>query len=86
MSQCDEVIFLDQGKVLDQDKHATLLERNEQYASLISTFLQENENTSGEETTSSSSEVELLNVGLVHFTERAKSEYLNFLSFVVKEQ
>ena len=43
MSQCDEVIFMDGGRILDQDQHANLMNQNERYSSLIHTFLHEDE-------------------------------------------
>lgn len=39
MSQCDEVVFMDEGKVLDQGSHVDLMNRNGRYTTLIHTFL-----------------------------------------------
>lgn len=52
---------MDQGKVLDQGEHNVLLGRNEQYASLISTFTQEKSESDGDEEADCSSDVEMLN-------------------------
>lgn len=49
LSLCDEVVFMNDGRILDQGKHTTLMSRNEYYASLIHTFLQEKENKEGNE-------------------------------------
>ncbi|KAK4005312.1 hypothetical protein OUZ56_007029 [Daphnia magna] len=39
LSQCDEVVFMDEGKVLDQGSHVDLMNRNGRYTTLIHTFL-----------------------------------------------
>lgn len=39
MSQCDEVIFMDRGRILDQGRHVDLMKQNERYGSLIHAFL-----------------------------------------------
>ena len=49
LSQCDEVVFMDDGRVLDQGRHSDLMNRNGHYASLIHTFLREKENKQSEE-------------------------------------
>ena len=49
LSQCDEVVFMDDGRVLDQGRHSNLMNRNGHYASLIHTFLREKENKQSEE-------------------------------------
>ena len=41
LSRCDEVIFMDEGSVVDQGIHDVLLDRNERYSHLIKTFLQD---------------------------------------------
>lgn len=38
LSRCDQVIFMERGRVLDQGDHDTLMKRNPQYLSLIQTF------------------------------------------------
>ena len=38
LSQCDEVVFMDAGRVLDQGQHSELMSRNGYYASLIHTL------------------------------------------------
>lgn len=65
LSQCDEVIFMNQGKVMDQGPHNILVNRNEEYASVIRTFSTK-ENADGEEIVDdavSSSDVEMINAG-----------------------
>lgn len=50
MSQCDEVVFMDDGRVLDQGRHVDLMSRSGPYSTLIHTFLsQEKENQQTEE-------------------------------------
>ena len=49
LSQCDEVVFMDDGRVLDQGRHSDLMNRNGHYASLIHTFLREKEIKQSEE-------------------------------------
>ncbi|XP_046652903.1 ATP-binding cassette sub-family C member 5-like [Daphnia pulicaria] len=39
LSQCDEVIFMDRGRILDQGRHVDLMKQNERYGSLIHAFL-----------------------------------------------
>ena len=41
MSQCDEVILMDSGRILDQGRHVDLINQNQRYASLIETFMNE---------------------------------------------
>ena len=38
LSRCDQVIFMERGRVLDQGDHKALMKRNPQYSSLIQTF------------------------------------------------
>ncbi|XP_046462037.1 ATP-binding cassette sub-family C member 5-like isoform X1 [Daphnia pulex] len=44
LSQCDEVIFMDDGRVLDQGRHVDLMSRSGPYSTLIHTFLSQEEN------------------------------------------
>ena len=44
LSQCDEVVFMDAGRVLDQGRHTELMSRNGHYASLLHIFQQEKDN------------------------------------------
>ncbi|XP_057372866.1 ATP-binding cassette sub-family C member 5-like [Daphnia carinata] len=39
LSQCDEVVFMDEGRILDQGRHVDLMNRNGRYTTLIHTFL-----------------------------------------------
>lgn len=41
LSQCDEVILMDSGRILDQGRHVDLINQNQRYASLIETFMNE---------------------------------------------
>ena len=58
LSQCDEVVFMDAGRVLDQGQHSELMSRNGYYASLIHTFLREKEKEAGEQEMSNSTKKE----------------------------
>lgn len=51
MSQCDEVVFMDEGRILDQGRHVDLMNRNGRYTTLIHTFLSQKDehNVEGEE-------------------------------------
>lgn len=48
LSQCDEVVFMNEGRILDQGSHNDLMNRNEHYSLLIHTFLREKESTEGD--------------------------------------
>ncbi|EFX63846.1 ABC protein, subfamily ABCC, partial [Daphnia pulex] len=39
LSQCDDVIFMDRGRILDQGRHVDMMKQNERYGSLIHAFL-----------------------------------------------
>ncbi|KAI9560845.1 ABC protein [Daphnia sinensis] len=60
LSQCDEVIFMDHGRILDQGRHGDLLNQNERYATLISTFLHEESETNLDEVVSNSDDDQLV--------------------------
>ena len=39
LSRCDEVVYMDEGRIKDQGPHTVLIDRNEEYSTLINTFL-----------------------------------------------
>jgi ABC-type transport system involved in cytochrome bd biosynthesis fused ATPase/permease subunit len=44
LSQCDEVVFMDEGRVLDQGRHVDLMSHNGPYSRLIHTFVSQEDN------------------------------------------
>nr|QST14989.1 ABCC5 protein [Diaphanosoma celebensis] len=49
LSRCDEVVFMDEGHILDQGEHNELMNRNGQYATLIAAFMKEHAGQGSEE-------------------------------------
>ena len=68
LSRCDEVVFMEEGHILDQGEHFELMNKNEQYSTLINTFLKEQGQGSEEGSVDSDTET-LVDTMLVLATE-----------------
>ena len=71
LSKCDQVIFMERGRIVDQGEHQELMKRNTQYSSLIQTCNLEDQDQEQDAVSvhddQSSSEEEIFSITLVLF-------------------